>query len=257
MQQHKPHPTTRTGYGITVMKTDSPPSRSKPWPLVTVAVLLAVATTTGLAVAQDRPAHGARGHRGGPPGLFFDQRHHHDHYYPARGYVVPVLPGGALTIRHGGLPYHFHGGVWFSSRGGRFAVVLPPVGIIVPLLPPAYVSLWIGGGRYFYANGVYYAPAPGGYAVVPPPPQADTASTSPPTTGSATSPGAPSPGPLASSPPLEPVIYPRNGQSATQTETDRQDCNRWATTLPAALADAEVFQRAIAACMDGRGYTVR
>lgn len=55
----------------------------------------------------------------------------------------------------------------------------------------------------------------------------------------------------------EPIIYPRNGQSAAQTETDRQECNRWATTQPSALSDAQVFQRATAACMDGRGYTVR
>ena len=58
-------------------------------------------------------------------------------------------------------------------------------------------------------------------------------------------------------PPPDPIIYPRNGQSVEQTEIDRRECNRWATTLPSALADAAVFQRAVAACMDGRGYTVR
>ena len=55
----------------------------------------------------------------------------------------------------------------------------------------------------------------------------------------------------------DPVIYPRNGQSAAQTEADRQECNRWATTLPSAMNDASVFNRATAACMDGHGYTVR
>jgi hypothetical protein len=55
----------------------------------------------------------------------------------------------------------------------------------------------------------------------------------------------------------DPVIYPRNAQSAQQTEADRQECNRWAVTQPTALADAAVFQRAVEACMDGRGYTVR
>ena len=44
----------------------------------------------------------------------------------------------------------------------------------------------------------------------------------------------------------DPIIYPRNGQSAQQTEADRQECNRWATTQPSALADASVFQRAFA-----------
>ena len=55
----------------------------------------------------------------------------------------------------------------------------------------------------------------------------------------------------------DPVVYPRNGQSAAQTEADRQECNRWATTLPSAMNDASVFNRATAACMDGHGYTVR
>ena len=63
--------------------------------------------------------------------------------------------------------------------------------------------------------------------------------------------------PAARSGPLEPVIYPRSGQSPVQTEADRQECNRWATTQQAAMNDASVFQRAVAACLDGRGYTVR
>lgn len=55
----------------------------------------------------------------------------------------------------------------------------------------------------------------------------------------------------------DPIIYPRHGQSAQQTEADRQECNRWATTQPSAMSDASVFNRATEACMDGRGYTLR
>ena len=55
----------------------------------------------------------------------------------------------------------------------------------------------------------------------------------------------------------EPIIYPRNGQSPQQLETDRQECNRWATTQPQALTDSAVFMRAVDACMDGRGYTTK
>lgn len=54
-----------------------------------------------------------------------------------------------------------------------------------------------------------------------------------------------------------PVIYPRNGQSNVQMEGDHRDCSRWATTQPAAMADASVFNRAVEACMDARGYTLR
>ena len=50
---------------------------------------------------------------------------------------------------------------------------------------------------------------------------------------------------------------PRASQSPQQLEADCQDCKRWATTQPSAQADASVFQRAVTACIDGRGYTVR
>lgn len=72
------------------------------------------------------------------------------------------------------------------------------------------------------------------------------------------------PPPAAPAPPVyappaapAPVIYPRQGQSPAQLEADQRECNRWATTQPAAMADAGVFQRAVEACMDGRGYTLR
>lgn len=64
------------------------------------------------------------------------------------------------------------------------------------------------------------------------------------------------PAPVAKAPP-DPIFYPRQGQSAAQLEADRQECNRWATTQPAAMADASVFHRATLACMDAHGYTAR
>ena len=174
-------------------------------------------------------------------GLRFDSRYHHDHYYPAPSYVVAHAPPGAVVVRHHADPYYFHGGVWYHGYGPRLRVVVPPVGILVPLLPSAYVTLRIGGAPYFYANGVYYQSAPGGYVVVNPPAEAPEAVPAPP------------PPPLRP----EPIIYPRNGQSTQQTEADRQDCNRWAASQPAALNDASVFNRAVEACMDGRGYSMR
>lgn len=171
------------------------------------------------------------------PHIRFDAQYQHNHYYPERGYLVPSLPTGSISIAFRDGRYFFHGGVWYLPSGTRFVVVLPPIGIFVPILPAAYVTLWIGGTYYYYANGIYYSPAgTSGYVVVEPPAEAATAS-------------------AAAVP--EPVIYPRNGQTAEQTETDRRECNRWATTQPAALNDGGVFQRAVAACMDARGYTVR
>ncbi len=69
-------------------------------------------------------------------------------------------------------------------------------------------------------------------------------------------PAAPAPEPVARPAP-DPIFYPKSGQSEAQTEADRVDCNRWATTQPSAMRDASVFQRATLACMEGRGYVVK
>lgn len=173
----------------------------------------------------------------------FDHRFGHDHYYPARGSVVPVLPAGSRGIAFGRDRWFFHGGVWFRPYGTAFIVGFPPFGIVVPLLPPAYTTLWLDGATYYYANGVYYSPVPDGYAVVAPPADADTAQVMP-----MQAPAAPIP---------DPVIYPRAGQDAVQTEADRQACQQWALGQAGAAGDPGVAQRGLAACMDGRGYTVR
>lgn len=68
---------------------------------------------------------------------------------------------------------------------------------------------------------------------------------------------APAPAPVYAPSRAEPVIYPRNGQSSAQLEADSRECNRWATKQQAAMADSSVFNRAVDACMDGRGYTLR
>ncbi len=180
-----------------------------------------------------------------PAPFSFDDRHFHNHYYPARGYAVPAVPSGSVRILFGSRPFYYHSGVWWQPVGASFQVVVPPFGIMVPVLPADAVLLMVAGIAFYYANGVYYRHDPGqGYVVVQAPTGVEQVQ---PQQQSASVPKAPPP----------PVIYPRNGQSQAQIEADRQDCNRWATTQPAAMADGEVFQRAFAACMDARGYTVR
>jgi hypothetical protein len=219
-----------------------------PQMMKTSAARLLLISTLGTALTLGAGCASARDYERGPapsiPGrMVYDTRYHHDHYYPAPGFVAPGLPRGSLSIGFGGGSYWFNGGVWYRPYGSSFRVILPPLGIVVPLLPSAYVTLRVGGLPYYYANGVYYAAAPGGYAVVNPPADSPLAT------------ALPSPLPLPPKP--DPIIYPRGGQSAEQTELDRQDCNRWATTQPAAMNDASVFNRAVEACMDGRGYSMR
>ncbi|MEO8835351.1 MAG: hypothetical protein ABI364_01280 [Caldimonas sp.] len=102
------------------------------------------------------------------------------------------------------------------------------------------------GGYYGGYGGDYYAPYPayGGYVVDSPEViVGPTYSTGQPVPQAARAP--------------DPIFYPRNGQSAAATESDRRDCNRWATSQPGAMGDASIFQRATLACMEGRGYTAR
>lgn len=53
------------------------------------------------------------------------------------------------------------------------------------------------------------------------------------------------------------IVYPRHGQSPAQLEADRLACQQWAVTVPGAWGNPAVLRRAEAACLDGRGYTVR
>ena len=59
--------------------------------------------------------------------------------------------------------------------------------------------------------------------------------------------------------------YPRNGQTTTQATFDRIECERWGsqqtgfqpTFTPADAAKRDDYQRAVSACLEGRGYTVK
>jgi hypothetical protein len=125
-----------------------------------IAVLLAL-VACGISLAHAQPRERYRTEH-----FVYDDRFHHNHYYPVVGYGVHALPPGHVVVTFRGGPFYFHSGVWYRPSGPGFVVVRPPVGIIVPVLPPSYATVWAGGVPYYYANDVYYAQAPGGYAVV-------------------------------------------------------------------------------------------
>jgi len=219
---------------------------------------------------------------------FLDGRFHHDHYYPPRGYRFGALPPNPRLIVHGGQRFYFSGGVWYRPMEGRYVVVRPPIGIFVPFLPAFYTRVWVGPYPYYYANDVYYVRNAQGYVVVDPPQGAismapppgtpvapDNAVTElgPVNNGAQAMPPAPvSAPPVAIAPPAATVaqggssqlfIYPRQGQSADQQNRDRSECNSWAVSQTGhdpANSGGQMdpdFQRAIGACLDGRGYTVK
>ncbi len=195
---------------------------------------------------------------------FMDMRHGHDGIYPVRGQYVERLPNGYREVFHGGSPYYFHGGVWYRPYGPRFVIVAPPFGIVVPLLPPYYTTIMIGGFPYYYANDVYYVQNPSGYMVVEPP----AGVTQAPPMQAPPMQAHPSTGQMPSD---QSFIYPRQGQSEQQQAKDRYECHSWAvgqthydpTQPPVGMSAVQMnqkradYQRAMGACLDARGYTVK
>lgn len=202
-----------------------------------------------------------------------DARHQLNRSYLDRGVVVVKVPREAHTVRFNHGKFWFHGGVWYRAEGAGYIVIAPPVGLVVEVLPPYYSSILLGGRTYYYANDTYYLynPSERGFQVVEPPPGIETAAIVPPADSPPTAAGA---GPAAAAP--EPTdaaafVYPRNGQSAEQQAKDKYECHRWAadqtgfdpTQNSGGVAPEQAAQRradharASAACLDGRGYTVR
>jgi len=194
------------------------------------------------------PQHGAGG-----PYPRYDGRYSHNQYYPAHGATVPVMPHQPVLINHPGGPYYYSSGVWYRPHGTSFVVVGAPIGVYVPILPAYYTTLWVTGVPYYYANDTYYTwnPAQNGYEVVAPP----------------NDPGAVTPPP----PSDDLFIYPQNGQSSEQQSSDQYECHQWAVGQsgfdptqsgggPAADPSGngrDNYQRAMRACLEGRGYSVR
>jgi hypothetical protein len=181
--------------------------------------------------------------------MTLDRRHSHDHYYPNRGYMVQSLPHGTMVIGFNGMQLYYNAGVWMRQQRNGFMVISPPVGVYVPRLPPAYTAIVINGAQYFYANDVYYAAAKEyGFQVVGAP--SDAIVVQP--VQSYPNPSIPQPSGIP-----EPIIYPRQGQGPQQRSIDLQECKIWAVNQPGATSNADIFQRALGACMDGRGYSLR
>lgn len=165
------------------------------------------------------------------------QGSHYNHYrgYPGRGYY---------SSRYYGSPYYHYGGSWYRPYGPRYAVLAPAFGIGISVLPPFYSTVWFGGSPYYYADNTYYTyrPERREYVVTEPPRGSD-----------------------------EVFVYPKEGQSEAQQSTDRDQCHQWAVARtgydpaqpPGSVANTDMtskradYRRAEAACLDGRGYSVR
>jgi hypothetical protein len=225
------------------------------------AALLAVLCLLAISVAHADP-HDRDRYRGpgARPGWdHMDARFHHDHYYPSRGYYVRELPRDRVIVTNPRGRYFYSGGVWYSPGPRGYVVIGAPIGTFVPVLPPYYTTVWVGGAPYYYANDTYYTwrDSDRQYEVVDPPDE-QAANTEPP-------PPAP---PSAAG---DVFIYPKNGQSEQDQARDKYECHKWAQNesgfdptqanggVPPEQANTKraAYQRAIGACLEGRGYSVK
>ena len=193
--------------------------------------------------------------------------------------------GAAHFARPGFAPGGFHGnwavGGWHGWRGGYWHGGFwphvwfgPGFAWFLPVLPFGYATYWWGGVPYYYYNNLYYTYSPDddGYVVTDPPPVADQGADA--SAAGAAPDGAPNgvPPPAQYSAPgqagtgADMYVYPRNGQSAEQTQNDKYECHSWAvnqtgfdpthSTQPG-TGTAVDYRRAMIACLDARGYSAR
>jgi hypothetical protein len=226
-----------------------------------VRIATSCAATLGLALCGVLMSGATRAEVHPDPRAYqhIDTRFNHNHAYPVHGYAVTALPHEHYEVVRGGTHYYVSGGVWYAPHGPGYVVVAAPVGVFVPVLPAFYTTVWFGGLPYYYANDSYYAyrgPTEG-YEVVDPPNGAPAAS-------------AAAPDPPAA-PAVDPYVYPKNGQSDDQQARDRYECHRWAAGesgydptvtdggVPPQQLDAKRadYARAMGACLEGRGYSVK
>lgn len=189
--------------------------------------------------------------QGGAPRKAEAKAPHRSVQHPRVGHQVRTLPQGHRTIRVNRQNYRYHNGSFYRpGRDGVYVVVHAPIGARVRSLPPGYVSFGIGPHHYFYANFTYYLwdRDRTEYVVVEEPEGAEAALVTASETTSA-----------------EIFVYPNQGQSDEQRNRDRYECYLWAFEQtgydPASgnpdIAMAGDYRRAISACLEGRGYTVK
>jgi hypothetical protein len=175
--------------------------------------------------------HGGGGYRGGYGGYGY-----RGGYYGYRG--------GYYGYRGG---YGWRGGYYDGWGWGGLGL-----GLAFASLPFYYSTYYWGGVPYYYADNTYYiydTPTGEYRTVAPPAGLVDQAASAEPVG-------------------TDLIAYPKNGQSTEQVAKDKYDCHHWAVTqtgfdpTQGAAATAKGgkrsdYMRAQAACLEGRGYTVK
>jgi hypothetical protein len=239
-----------------------------------LAASLLLALGPGVSTAAPQEHGGGGGHFaghggfGGPHyaggGRRFDVPQHWVGMHPNWGGGPRPGVGWVRPWGRGWVPHYWGGGYW----GGAFwprAYLGWDFPWFLAVLPVGYATYWWGGVPYYYWQGVYYVWSPdyGDYVVTDPPPVSGGT-----LEGAAPPPAAVQPA-GADRGAMSLYVYPKNGQSDQQTQNDRYQCHEWAVgqtgfdptntanDTQASTATPENYKRAVTACLEARGYSVR
>ena len=170
-------------------------------------------------------------------------------HYHGIGFTLEILPSPYVRIVVGGLPYFYAHGAFYRPYRSGYIVVTAPIGAVVTTLPMGYIAFSVGLDTYYFVNNTYYIwdEPRTGFVVVPKPEGADDA--------------------IEEATRGRLYVYPNKGQSEEQQAKDRYTCHQWAvsesdvdpTLEEQDYSDREKreYKRAMAACLEGRGYTVK
>ncbi|MDE2447478.1 MAG: hypothetical protein KGO22_00800 [Gammaproteobacteria bacterium] len=243
-----------------------------------LAVSVAASLLFGMAPTASFAQHRFEGPRGGHYEGHYEGRYG-GHFEGRPRYAVPDHwvgmhphwdgPRPGYWVRPWGPrwePHYWGGGYW----DGRF---WPHVYLgwdfpwFMATLPIGYSTFWWGGTPYYYWQGVYYVWSPdyAQYVVTDPPPAGGEVpeDAAPPPGAAQAAPGGDTRGAMSL------FVYPKNGQSQQQTDGDRYQCHQWAvgqtgfdptnsaSDTQASTATPENYKRAVTACLEARGYSVK
>lgn len=92
--------------------------------------------------------------------------HHHYRHLPKRGTVVTTLHANAITVKHQGIGFRYHAGIWYTPRGTSWVISRPAYGARIRVLPVGYRKIIVGPRPYYYYYGTYYVKNNSEYEVV-------------------------------------------------------------------------------------------
>jgi hypothetical protein len=204
--------------------------------------LLAILIALGFDGAAQAHSGGGGGSHGGGGGGHFSGGGH----FGGGGHFA----GGGYRGGYGGNSGYggYRGG--YGSRGGwgGWGWGGLGIGLYFATLPYYYSTIWYDGLPYYYADDNYYQwdSNVGQYETVAPPAEVQR---------------------QAEQQSANLIAYPKNGQTEAQQAADKSECSAWAisqsgfdpTTQTPTVSTTKHsdYMRAQAACLEGRGYSVR